>query len=146
MLELPVDETKDVEFRNDGLNLDWRARSQMTTITSFELDHLENDHDAFTLANNRDHGSPGIALDTNTRSCRPAFRQWTTNGERSQISRKRYKKSMSTLGQNASHQEAKVQSRHNEPLETGDLSGARAFLTGSPVQEIRCGVPETQAM
>ena len=35
MLELPVDEPKDVEFRNDGLNLDWRARSQMTTMTSW---------------------------------------------------------------------------------------------------------------
>ena len=43
-------------------------------VRNFELDHLENDHDAFTLANDRDHGSPGIALDTNTRSCRPAFR------------------------------------------------------------------------
>ena len=34
MLELIVEEVKDVELSDDGPNLDWRARSQMTTLTS----------------------------------------------------------------------------------------------------------------
>ena len=44
-------------------------------VRSYELDHLKNE-------NNCDHGTPGIALDTNTRSYRPAFRavdkKWRT--------------------------------------------------------------------